>query len=110
MNSRNAVPSPTITMSVVPVAAGCCSTRARAMFFSSEMQVCPLRDGRNPRCGHFRRRFQFRFDFADQFSKTFFKCFPVAIGQTSHPEGKFAIRFVDWNYPDTRMCHIKDEG
>ena len=35
MNSRKVTPRPTITMSVFPVVGDCCSTRARAMIFSS---------------------------------------------------------------------------
>src|SRR5215510_12260962 len=88
MNSRNAIPSPTATIRVVPVAAGCCSALARAIVFPPR-KFADSGDRDDVRLGR-DLRFHLRCNLFRQFAEPLFKGVAAAIRCSPDPEGRLA--------------------
>src|SRR5215471_8850874 len=108
MNSKNAIPRPTNTISVVPVAAGCCSAFALAIVILPESLSCC--DGFDVYAWHRHALLQFSLQLGYQIIEALLKSVAVAIGATPDPQCVFASAGVpDRYHPEAHVNHVEDE-
>src|SRR6266581_6251716 len=108
MNSRNEIPKPTSTISVMPVAACGCSAFARAMSHSPQAGLASG-DGLNQLSwSGLANGFQLLFHRANQVVEALLKGIPVTVGGASDPERVFAsLGISDGHRPEPHVHYVE---